>query len=68
MIQPVFSTTDRQEVATWCLCALIASRAKYNTKKQLCDNAIAFADMLARRLAEIPADAQQRAEANQKPH
>lgn len=47
------------------MCALIATRRKYNTKKQLCDNAIAYADMLMRRLGEIPADAQQRSEAGQ---
>lgn len=55
----------RQEIATQAMCALIATRRKYNTKKQLCDNAIAFADMLTRRLAEIPTDAQQRSEAGQ---
>ncbi len=55
----------RQEIATQAMCALIATRRKYNTKKQLCDNAIAYADMLMRRLAEIPADAQRRSEAGQ---
>lgn len=55
----------RQEIAAQAMCALIATRRKYNTKKQLCDNAIAYADMLMRRLAEIPADAQQRSEAGQ---
>lgn len=55
----------RQEIAAQAMCALITTRRKYNTKKQLCDNAIAYADMLLRRLAEIPADAQQRSEAGQ---
>ncbi len=55
----------RQEIATQAMCALIATRREYNTKKQLCDNAIAYADMLMRRLDEIPADAQQRSETGQ---
>lgn len=55
----------RQEIAAQAMCALIATRRKYNTKKQLCDNAIAYADMLMRRLGEIPTDAQQRSEAGQ---
>lgn len=55
----------RQEIATQAMCALIATRQKFNTKKQLCDNAIAYADMLTRRLREVPLDAQQRSEAGQ---
>ena len=55
----------RQEIATQAMCALIATRQKFNTKKQLCDNAIAWADMLIRRLGEVPPDAQQRSEAGQ---
>lgn len=34
----------------------------YATKKQLVDNAIAYADMALRRLNEIPCDAQQKCE------
>lgn len=36
--------------------------AQHLSKKQLVDNAIAYTDMLTRRLEQIPEDAQQRAE------
>ena len=58
---------ERLNIAAQAMCALIASRAiKYENKKQLVDNAIAYTDMLARRLAEIPADAQQRSESGKR--
>lgn len=45
------------------LCAMLRTKAATGmTKKQLVDNAIAYADMLTRRLEQIPEDAQQRAE------
>lgn len=54
---------ERQNIAAQAMCALITRQAiKFENKKQLVDNAIAYTDMLARRLAEIPADAQQRSE------
>lgn len=54
---------NRQETATTILCAMLRTReAQHMTKKQLVDNAIAYADMLTRRLEQIPEDAQQRAE------
>lgn len=56
---------QRMEIAARAMCALIAGRAydARNAKKQLVDNAIAYADLLGRRLEEIPPDAQQRSEA-----
>ncbi len=57
---------ERQNIAAQAMCALIASRTRFETKKQLVDNAIAYTDMLARRLAEIPVDAQQRSESRQR--
>lgn len=57
----------RLEIATRCLAALISAKAFHqDSKKQICDNAIAYADMLLRRISEIPADAQQRSEAGMK--
>lgn len=57
---------QRQNIAAQAMCALITRQAiKFENKKQLVDNAIAYADMLARRLKEIPADAQQRSENGQ---
>ena len=57
---------ERQNIAAQAMCALIARQAiKFENKKQLVDNAIAYTDMLARRLKEIPADAQQRSENGQ---
>ena len=54
---------NRQEAATTILCAMLRTReAQHMTKKQLVDNAIAYTDMLTRRLGEIPEDAQQRCE------
>ena len=53
----------RQETATTILCAMLRTKAATGmTKKQLVDNAIAYTDMLTRRLEQIPEDAQQRAE------
>ncbi len=58
---------ERQNIAAQAMCALITRQAiKFENKKQLVDNAIAYTDMLARRLAEIPADAQQRSESGQR--
>lgn len=62
------SKTDKQrnnrlDIATQAMCALISNKAiKYENKKHLVDNAIAYADMLLRRINEIPDDAQQRSE------
>lgn len=57
---------ERQNIAAQAMCALIARQAiKFENKKQLVDNAIAYTDMLARRLKEIPTDAQQRSENGQ---
>ena len=56
----------RQEVTVKILCAMIRTReAQCSTKKQLVDNAIAYADMLERRLSEIPTDTQERSELGQ---
>ena len=61
------TAAERQNIAAQAMCALIARQAiKFENKKQLVDNAIAYTDMLARRLAEIPADAQQRRESGQR--
>lgn len=61
------TAAERQNIAAQAMCALIARQAiKFENKKQLVDNAIAYTDMLARRLAEIPADAQQRSESGQR--
>lgn len=50
-------------IATEAMKALIgAPGARGWTKRQLIDNAIAYADMMLRRIGEIPADAQQRSE------
>jgi len=58
---------ERQNIAAQAMCALITRQAiKFENKKQLVDNAIAYTDMLARRLEEIPADAQQRSESGQR--
>ena len=57
------TTQERMTIAAQITCALIGGRERYATKKQLVDNAIAYTDMLARRLGEIPPDAQQRSEA-----
>lgn len=54
---------QRAQIAAQFACALINRRDfKFDTKKQLVDNAIAYADMLNRRLGEIPQDAQVRSE------
>lgn len=58
------ATLIRAQIATTALHALITAKMPFG-KKQMCDQAIAYADMLLRRLAEIPADAQQRSEAGQ---
>ena len=65
-IEQLLPIEHRATIASQAMCALIVSRRKYDTKKHLCDTAIAYADMLARRLAEIPIDAQQRAEQGSK--
>ena len=58
---------ERQNIAAQAMCALITRQAiKFENKKQLVDNAIAYTDMLARRLEEIPQDAQQRSESGQR--
>lgn len=58
---------ERQNIAAQAMCALITRQAiKFENKKQLVDNAIAYTDMLARRLEEIPADAQQRSESGKR--
>ena len=56
---------QRLFTAAMAMAALIARGARYDSKKQLVDNAITYADMLARRLGEIPQDATQRCEAGQ---
>lgn len=62
----LYTEQQRYETAAHAMCALIGRRdMKYDSKKQLVDNAIAYADMLRRRLEEIPADAQQKSEAGQ---
>lgn len=63
-ITPAQWEQRRYDTAAKAMCALISRRDyKLESKRQLVDNAIAYADMLRRRLAEIPADAQQRSEA-----
>lgn len=58
----------RLAVATQITCALLNNRTmKFDTKKQLVDNAIAYTDMLARRLNEIPPNAQENCEKNKRP-
>ena len=56
--EKIVTTMTRQETATTILCAML----QHMTKKQLVDNAIAYTDMLTRRLQQIPEDAQQRCE------
>lgn len=61
--EKIVTTMTRQETATQILCAMLRMKSAASmTKKQLVDNAITYADMLTRRLGEIPEDAQQRAE------
>lgn len=61
--EKIVTTMTRQETATTILCAMLRTKAATGmTKKQLVDNAITYADMLTRRLEQIPEDAQQRAE------
>ena len=61
--EKIVTTMTRQETATTILCAMLRTKAATAmTKKQLVDNAITYADMLTRRLGEIPEDAQQRCE------
>ena len=57
----------REEIATRAMCALItaSTRPFSGNKKLLVDNAIAYADLLVRRLKQIPADAQERSEKGQ---
>lgn len=56
---------NRQQIATRAMVALIEKYDGVWTKKRICDNAIAYADMMWRRFNEIPPDAQQRSEAGQ---
>ncbi len=57
----------RLQLAAHALQGLLASRACQNdSKKRVCDNAIAYADMMLRRLAEIPPEAQENSEARSK--
>lgn len=57
----------REEIATRAMCALItaSTRPFSGNKKLVVDNAIAYADLMLRRLAEIPRDAQERSEKGQ---
>lgn len=55
----------RLQIATHAMAALIGKHNNILSKKQIVDNAIAYADMMLRRISEIPADAQQRSEAGQ---
>lgn len=57
---------ERLEIASQVLPALVNRYASTQGKKQIVDNAIAYADMLIKRIKEIPADAQQRSEAGQR--
>ena len=54
---------QRLTIAADVMCALLRNnRPQAATKKHLVDIAITYTDMLARRLDEIPPDAQQRCE------
>lgn len=57
----------REEIAVRAMCALIqAHKNPFNgNKKIVIDNAIAYADLMIRRLRQIPADAQERSEKGQ---
>ena len=55
----------RCAIASRAMAALIRI-APNSSKKKLCDNAIAYADMLLRRLRDIPEDAQERSEKGQR--
>ena len=55
----------RIEIAAQVLSVLASRYNSTQGKKQIVDNAIAYADMLLKRINEIPADAQQRSEAGQ---
>lgn len=55
----------RIEIAAQVLPSLVSRYGSTQGKKQIVDNAIAYADMLLKRIKEIPADAQQRSEAGQ---
>lgn len=62
-----YNYEERREIATRAMCALIGRAPNpVSEKKRVVDNAIAYADMLLKRLKEIPADAQQRSENGQK--
>ena len=58
---------ERLTIAAQAMSCLLAAGgdSRYGTKKRLADNAIAYADMLLRRIKEIPADAQVRSEQGQ---
>lgn len=58
----------RREMAVRAMCALIQAHKNpfLGNKKILVDNAIAYADLMIRRLGEIPTDAQVRSEKGQK--
>ena len=62
-----FDMEMRADIATRAMVALIGRYSNTWSKKQIVDNAIAYADMMLRRLQEIPVDAQQRSEAGQRP-
>lgn len=49
-------------IATQALVAILGRMKYVQSKKQVVDNAIAYADIMLRRLKEIPVDAQQRSE------
>ena len=56
----------RDEIAVRAMCALIQKSPFNGNKKIVIDNAIAYADLMIRRLRQIPEDAQERSEKGQK--
>lgn len=59
----MIENNQRLYIATEAMKALIGvPTTKGWAKKQLIDNAIAYADMMLRRINDIPANAQQRSE------
>ena len=58
----------RREIAVRTMCALIQAHKNpfSGNKKIVVDNAIAYADLMIRRLGQIPMDAQERSEKGQK--
>lgn len=57
----------REEMAVRAMCALIEAHNNpfSGNKKIIVDNAIAYADLMIRRLGQIPTDAQERSEKGQ---